>query len=66
MTRITRTTVDLSGFPDLVVVYLGMKPSSLRGLKAMGRTRKEIQASVAARPDSFPNHRHGPACPGHP
>ena len=28
---VQRTTVDLSKFPDLVVIYLGMRVRSLRG-----------------------------------
>lgn len=54
--RIERRTVDLSGFPDLVVVYLGMQPRSLKGFQAMGKTNGEIKASVAARPDGLLLH----------
>ena len=28
-----RRTVDLSAFPDLVVIYLGMRVNELRGLR---------------------------------
>jgi hypothetical protein len=48
-----RQTVDLSGFPDLVVIYLGMKAKSLRGVKTLLRIKPQIQESVAARPDGL-------------
>ena len=47
---IERRTVDLSGYPDLVVMYLGMRPRSLRGFQSMGKLRKQILASVASQP----------------
>jgi len=33
MNTVNRQTVDLSRYPDLVVIYLGMKMNMLRGLK---------------------------------
>jgi hypothetical protein len=51
-----RQTVDLSGFPDLVVIYLGMKAKSLRGVKTLLRIKPQIQESVAARPDGLLLH----------
>ena len=36
MTRVlNRTTADLSSYPDLVVIYLGMRVNSLKGLAAL-------------------------------
>jgi len=35
MARIDRHTVDLSAYPDLVVVYLGMRVNALSGLKRL-------------------------------
>jgi hypothetical protein len=32
MARADRQTVDLSAYPDLVVIYLGQRVNSLRGL----------------------------------
>ena len=32
---LNRSTVDLSQYPDLVVIYLGMKVNSPRGLKTL-------------------------------
>jgi hypothetical protein len=31
-TSVTRRTVDLSAYPDLVVMYLGMRVKALRGI----------------------------------
>jgi hypothetical protein len=53
---IERRSVDLSGYPDLVVIYLGMRPRSLRGFNAMGKLRKHIKASVDAQPDGLLLH----------
>jgi hypothetical protein len=33
MGKVARQTVDLSGFPDLVVIYLGMRVNAWAGLK---------------------------------
>ena len=54
--KVNRTTVDLSTYPDLVVIYLGMRVSSLRGLKTLARLGPEIKASVAAKPDGLLLH----------
>jgi hypothetical protein len=57
-----RTTVDLSAYPDLVVIYLGMRVNSLRGLKTLASFGPQIRDAVAAqtrwpfaarRPDFF-------------
>jgi hypothetical protein len=45
-----RETVDLSEHPDLVVIYLGMRVASPRGLLKLARTGREIDRAVAARP----------------
>ena len=54
--RINRLTVDLSGYPDLVVIYLGMKARSLRGLKTIFTFGPKISRAVAARPDGLLLH----------
>ena len=33
--RVERKTVDLSPFPDLVVIYLGMRVNALTGFKTL-------------------------------
>src|SRR4051812_2147893 len=54
----TRTTADLSGYPDLVVIYLGMRMNSLRGLKTMISFGPKIRAAVAERPDGLLLHEN--------
>jgi hypothetical protein len=49
-TSVTRQTVDLSSFPDLVVIYLGMKARSPRGLLTVVRFGPRISAAVAEKP----------------
>lgn len=34
-TKVDRRTVDLSGYPDLVVIYLGMRVNRLTGLRTL-------------------------------
>ena len=35
MAALNRTTVDLSDYPDLVVIYLGMRVEEPRGLETL-------------------------------
>ena len=56
MARPTRETVDLSAYPDLVVIYLGMRCNSLRGLATLLKLGPQIQKSVAAKPDGLLRH----------
>ena len=51
-----RQTIDLSGLPDLVVIYLGMKAKSLRGVKTLLTIKPQIDRSVSARPDGLLLH----------
>ena len=53
---ISRTTVDLSAWPDLIVIYLGMKCLSLKGAATIARLGRGIQESVAAKPDGLLLH----------
>ncbi len=57
-TRIQRTTVDLSAFPDLVVIYLGMQVRTLAGLKTLISFGPKIKAAVAAKPDGLLLHEN--------
>jgi hypothetical protein len=56
--RTQRLTVDLSRFPDLVVIYLGMRVHSLRGLRTLMFFGREITKSVAAKPDGLLMHEN--------
>jgi hypothetical protein len=51
-----RQTVDLTQYPDLVVIYLGMKAKSLQGFITLVRIKPQIQQSVSARPDGLLLH----------
>ena len=48
--NISRQTVDLSGFPDLVVIYLGMKVRTPRGLLTAFRFGPRISRAIADKP----------------
>src|SRR5215471_12102089 len=52
-TRVNRQTVDLSQYPDLVVVYLGMRVNALAGMKTLLRLGPQIQAAGEARPEGL-------------
>ena len=54
--RTQRTTVNLSNFPDLVVIYLGMRVCNLRGLKTVFSFGPRISAAVSAKPDGLLLH----------
>ncbi len=57
-TAVTRRTVDLSPYPDLVVVYLGMRVNRLTGLKTLLGFGPKIAGSVAAHPDGLLQHEN--------
>jgi len=54
--NVVRQTVDLSKYPDLVVVYLGMRVNVLRGIKTLLGFGPRISGSVAAKPDGLLLH----------
>ena len=59
MTRaVVRTTVDLSGYPDLVVIYLGMRVNTARGVRTLLGFGRKIQAAVQAQPDGLLLHEN--------
>jgi hypothetical protein len=55
-THVDRRTVDLSGFPDLVVIYLGMRVNRITGIKTLIGFGPKISASAEARPDGLLRH----------
>jgi hypothetical protein len=55
---IQRQTVNLTEFPDLVVIYLGMRVEKLRGLRKLARTGRQIQAGVAEKPEGLLLHEN--------
>jgi Domain of unknown function (DUF4188) len=56
--RVERLTVDLSSYPDLVVVYLGMRVNRMTGLKTLFGIGPQISASVAANPAGLLRHEN--------
>ena len=55
-TSVDRRTVDLSAYPDLVVIYLGMRVNRLTGIKTVLGFGPMISKSVAAKPDGLLLH----------
>ena len=55
-TRVERQTVDLSSYPDLVVVYLGMRVNRITGIKTLMGFGPKISNSVAAQPPGLLRH----------
>ena len=53
---VERRTVDLSTYPDLVVIYLGMRVNAWTGLKTVVGFGPKIDAAVAAQPDGLLLH----------
>jgi hypothetical protein len=56
--KVNRRTVDLSGYPDLVVIYLGMRVNMLAGVKTLFGFGPKIAQSVEARPDGLLLHEN--------
>lgn len=56
MPLIERQTVDYSQYPDLVVIYLGMRMESLAGLRTIFTFGPNIQKAVAEKPDGLLLH----------
>jgi hypothetical protein len=57
-TSVTRSTVDLGQYPDLVVVYLGMRVNRIAGLKTLIGFGPKISKSVEAQPDGLLRHEN--------
>lgn len=56
--RVRRETVDLADYPDLVVIYLGMRVNGLRGLRTLRTAGRRIRQSVDAGPDGLLRHEN--------
>ena len=56
MAGVERRTVDLSAYPDLIVIYLGMRINALAGIKRVLGLGPQIAESVAAKPDGLLLH----------
>jgi len=55
-TQVDRRTVDLTQYPNLVVVYLGMRVNRVTGVKTLLGFGPKISASAAAQPDGLLLH----------
>jgi hypothetical protein len=55
---VERHTVDLSAYPDLVVIYLGMRVRALRGLRTLLAFGPKIKRAVEAKPDGLLLHEN--------
>jgi hypothetical protein len=54
--RVERRTVDLSAYPDLVVIYLGMRVNRPSGLLSLLKLGPQIRQSVQEQPDGLLRH----------
>jgi hypothetical protein len=57
-TQVERRTVDLSAYPNLVVIYLGMRVNRITGIKTLLGFGPRISSSVDARPDGLLLHEN--------
>ena len=57
--RVERRTVDLSAFPDLVVIYLGMRVRTLAGIKRLLGLGPQINKAGAQRPEGLLHCENG-------
>jgi hypothetical protein len=55
---VERRTVDLSGYPDLVVIYLGMRVNAWNGLKTLLGLGPQIDAAAKAKPEGLLLHEN--------
>ena len=56
MSTPNRETVDLAGYPDLVVIYLGMRVNTWTGILTVAGLGPKISRSVEAQPDGLLLH----------
>ena len=57
MAKVERRTVELSAYPDLVVIYLGMRVNAWRGLKTLIGFGPKIKTAVEECPTGPPSPR---------
>lgn len=56
--KVERKTVDLSGYPDLVVIYLGMRVNAVAGIKTLLGFGPRISNAVGDKPDGLLLHEN--------
>lgn len=55
---VSRKNVDLSQYPNLVVIYLGMHVNRFSGLKTLLGFWPKVSGSVSAQPDGLLLHEN--------
>ena len=63
--RPKRETVDLSNYPDLVVIYLGMRVNAFTGFKTLIGFGPKISSAVEAKPEGLLLHENMLYSPRH-
>lgn len=63
--HVARTTADLRGYPDLVVMLLGMRANRLRGYPTMLRFARRVHAAVKDKPEGLLRHERFLFSPRH-
>ncbi len=58
MTKVQRLTIDLADYPDLVVIYLGMRVRSWSGVKTLFGFGAQIPKAVEQKPDGLLLHEN--------
>jgi hypothetical protein len=58
MSKVERRTVDLSAYPGLVVIYLGMRVNTWTGLKTLLGIGPQITRAVEQKPDGLLLHEN--------
>jgi hypothetical protein len=56
--KVQRQTVDLAAFPDLVVIYLGMRVNAWTGLKTLLGLAPQIMKAADQKPDALLLHEN--------
>lgn len=56
--KVDRRTVDLNGYPDLVVIYLGMRVNAVTGIKTLMGFGPRISDSVKHKPEGLLLHEN--------
>ncbi len=54
--RINRKKVDLTGYPGMVVIYLGMRVNRIGGLGTLLKTGVNIRREVSSQPEGMLLH----------
>jgi hypothetical protein len=54
--KVTRRSADLTAYPDLLVIYVGIRARSLGGVLSIIKLGPQIQASVRQKPDGLLRH----------